>query len=167
MVFGDIMESLQVVQSFAEGKFSDLPNAKRRRIHFRCDGLTSPFCPSLPLSLTRQISQINKAKPLMPPVKSLEVTTAIHDYFHETQFHLQDVIYRVYYPCFRQCFQLHLARKRLNGNPVKKDMQSHHMFLVFIYESHVICHFNQFVQDINLSVANLPEPDLAKFDDAF
>ena len=45
MVFGDVMESLQVVQSCAEGKFSELPNAKRRRIHFQCDGLTAQFFP--------------------------------------------------------------------------------------------------------------------------
>ena len=145
MVFGDAMDSLQVVQSCAEGKFSELPNGKRRRITFRCDGLTSQIFSSLPLSLTRQISQINKAKPLMPLVKSLEVTTAIHDYFHETQFHLQDIIYRVCYPCFRQCFQLHLARKQLSGNPIKKDMQSHHLYLIFIYDYHLIRLFNCFV----------------------
>ena len=121
----------------------------------------------LPLSLTRQISQINEAKPLILLVKSLKITTVIHDYFHETQFHRQDVIYRVYYPCFLQCFQLHLARKRLNGNPVKKDMQSHHMYLLFIYDCHLIHLFNCFVRDINPCIGKGPGPDLAKLDKSF
>ena len=149
MVFGDVMESLQVVQSCAEGKLSELPNTKSRRIHFRCDGLTSQSFASLALSLTRQISQINEGKPIMLFVKPLEITTVIHDYFHETQFHRQDVIYYLYYPHFLQYFQLHLARKRLNGDPVKNDMQSHHLYLLFIYDCHLIHLFNCFVRDIN------------------
>ena len=131
MTYSAIMEALQFVEVDNNGRYIALPNAKRRKFHIRCNGLSSQSFPCLPINLIRQISQIDSA----PLIDTLKNSTAFLDYFYETRMHRQDCIYWSKYACLLQPFQVHLSWKRINGEPTKRNMRSHEIFLIFIYES--------------------------------
>ena len=112
---------------------------------YQCDGLSSQnFCP-LPLTLTRQLSQINTGKHTKPLLDSLKTDTIAHDYFHKICMHHLDCIYRSKYGCLLQPFQPHLGYNRLNGEPtVENHIQTYCIFRVMMYESLCIHSFNFF-----------------------
>ena len=57
------------------------------------------------------------------------------DYLHETRMHRQDCIWKSKYGSFLQAFQCHLGWKRIAGDPAKRNMQGHELFLLIIYRA--------------------------------
>ena len=53
MTYSVILESLQFVEADDNGRYKSLPNAKHRKVHFRCDGLSSKNFAPLPINLIR------------------------------------------------------------------------------------------------------------------
>ena len=54
---------------------------------------------------------------------------------HEHRMHRQVVIWRQFYGCVLQAFQTKTGTLRINGNPVKNNLQSHEALLELCYKS--------------------------------
>ena len=158
MIYSTMVESLQFVKADDQGRYTALSNTRKRKVYFRCDGLSSRNFSALPINLTWQMSQIDSAQHGMPLIETSKNTTVFHDYFHETQMHQPDCIWRSKYACFLQPFQVHLSWKRINGEPAKENMRSHEIFP--IYESMPIHRFGCFLPDQIIVMGSEPPNNL-------
>ena len=57
------------------------------------------------------------------------------DYLHENGFHKQDCMWKTKYGCFLQVSQVYLGWKRINGEPAKRNMQGHELFLSIVHRA--------------------------------
>ena len=131
-VFTQLMQSFRMVDVNDSGLCVALRNAKRRRIHFFGDGLSARNFSCLKYNISRQLATLSCLDSVKALLQSLDRCTMQMDYLHENGFHKQDCIWRSKYGCFLQAFQVHLGWKRINGDPSKRNMQGHELFLSII-----------------------------------
>ena len=80
----------------------------------------------------------------MPMIELYQQFTCTHDYFHETEIHRQDVIYKSHYGSFLQAFQCHIKLKGITGNVAKK-VKHHERFLMLTYNAHLRVRMKQYL----------------------
>ena len=102
---------------------------------------------------------MGNAKYVLPVLESLKQFTCTHDYLHETRFHRQDCIYRMYYGGFLQPLQVYLGWERINRDPVRKGMQTHELFIQIDYRSARQHRFNRFIESIEMPVLDECDDD--------
>ena len=133
MTYVKLMESFRFITRDGKYKYIACPDAAHRKVNILCDALSARNFHSLYYGITRQLAIIGNRNLIKPLVDSLKRTTCQNDLFHEVRMHRQDCIFMTKYGCFLQPMQAHLALKRINGDPVKKGVQSHETFLLLVY----------------------------------
>ena len=73
-----------------------LLNWNKRHIHLCVDGLSLRNFRLLRLNLIKKLTNLTSAKFVLPLLECWSRFARIHDYFHETRLHCQDVIWRAY-----------------------------------------------------------------------
>lgn len=144
--FTQMMQSFQMIDVSNEGRVTLKNNALHRRINFLGDALLARNFSRLPYNIIRQLAHLSNIDDVVALVIACRQCTMQMDYLHETDFHRQDCIWKSKYGCFLQCFQVHLAVKRLAGNPSQKHMQGHRLFLVEMHRSIRTVRFACFLQ---------------------
>lgn len=128
------------------GKSTLTPTTKMRRIHLCVDALSAKMFRSLKWSLTRKLTEIGSAEYVEALLTALDSFTCQHDYLHEHRMHRQDVIWRQFYGCVLQAFQAETRTLRINGDPVKNNLQSHEAFLEICYRALKRHRMNRFME---------------------
>lgn len=141
MAYADLARNLRMVDIIDNdldrnlGKTTLTPSTKSRRINLCVDALSAKMFRSLKLSLTRKLTEIGSADYVEALLTALDSFTCQHDYLHEHRMHRQDVIWRQFYGCVLQAFQAETRTLRINGDPVKNNLQSHEAFLRICYRA--------------------------------
>ena len=146
MTFTQLMQSFCMVHVDERGTVTSLPNAKRRRIHFFGDGLSARNFSCLKYNISRQLATLSDILGVKALLSALDCCTMQMDYLHENGFHKQDCIWKTKYGCFLQPFQVHLSWLRINGDPSKRNMQGHELFLSIIYRALRTHRLNCFIE---------------------
>ena len=172
MVLSKLAESMQLISIDIDGRCTLNPNALDRRVNLRVDALSSRNFAFLRHEITRRLAQLGSAAEVLPMLDALKSFTVEHDYLHDNRMHKQDCIWRQYYGCFLQPFQLHLGWKNITGEPAKRKMQAHEEFLSIQYKSLRQSRLTSFIRDyvdlLSLETANnSPEVDLLLLDSAY
>ena len=141
MSFADIGRSFRLFdidESNIEGQLGRstlTPTTKDRRIHLCVDALSAKMFRSLELNLTKKPTEMGSSDYIEALLESLKSITCQHDYLHEHRMHRQDVIWRQFYGCVLQAFQAETRTLRINGDPVKNNLQSHEAFLELCHKA--------------------------------
>eukprot|EP00956_Cyclotella_meneghiniana_P022470 scaffold42566_cov60-Cyclotella_meneghiniana.AAC.1 len=117
------------------GRCSLTPTSRKRKINLCVDALSSKMWRSLELNLTKKLTEIGSSQYVESLLNALSSFTCQHDYFHENRMHRQDVIWRQFYGCVLQAFQAETRTLRINGDPVKNNVQTHEAFLEVCYRA--------------------------------
>lgn len=128
----DIMESNTDGQL---GRSTLTPTTKKRRINLCVDALSAKMFRSLELNLTKKLTEMGASEYVEALLEALKSFTCQHDYLHEHRMHRQDVIWRQFYGCVLQAFQAETRTLRINGDPVKNNLQSHEAFLEICHKA--------------------------------
>ena len=119
-VYYKLGANLQFFEMKEDGRCHALQDAILRTIHFCVDQLSARNFRALLKELTKRLTELGGAEKIMPLLEIYQQFTCTHDYFHETDIHRQDVIYRSHYGSFLQAFQCHLKLKGIAGDVAKK-----------------------------------------------
>ena len=133
--FTQLAQSFQLVDVSDDGRVSLLPNAEQRMVNFFGDGLSARNFSCLKYNITRQLTHLSNMEDVVALLVALRRCTMQMDYLHETRMHRQDCIWKSKYGSFLQAFQCHLGWKRIAGDPAKRNMQGHELFLLIIYRA--------------------------------
>lgn len=135
MVYADLGQYLRLFDIDDSGRAALHPNTEHRRIHLCVDGLSAKMWRYLKFNLLKKLSELNSAQYVEPLLEAFKQVTVQHDYLHEIRMHCQDVIYRQFYACVLQAFQVQIRIQRVNGDPVKNGLQAHEGFLEIVYKA--------------------------------
>lgn len=117
------------------GRSTLTQTTKKRKINLCVDALSAKMFRSLELNLTKKLTEMGSAEYVEALLDSLKSFTCQHDYLHEHRMHRQDVIWRQFYGCVLQAFQAETRTTRINGDPVKNNLQSHEAFLEICHKA--------------------------------
>ena len=148
-VFYRLGEYFQLFTMDKDGQVHCCKNWDKRKIHLCVDGLSSRNWRLLKIAIAKKLTTMGSFKSIMPLLLAYDRFTCQHDYLHENRFHKQDVIWRTKYGCFLQAFQVHLGSRKLTGNPVKKNMQGHELFLFVVEQAIRTRRFDCFLSSCN------------------
>jgi hypothetical protein len=135
MVYADLGQYLRLFDVDDSGRAALHDNAQWRRIHLCVDGLSAKMWRYLKFNLLKKLTELNSAQYVEPLLEAFKRFTVQHDYLHEIRMHRQDVIYRQFYACVLQAFQVQIRIQRVNGDPVKNGLQAHERFLEIVYKA--------------------------------